>query len=250
MLIHELVSYLQHLLHPSLYKDFCPNGLQVGSNDHKVLRIGTAVTADLATIQQAIDQHIDTLIVHHGLFWNQMNTTLTDILYQRVRLLMQHNIALLAYHLPLDGHQQLGNSWKAAIDLQWSDLQEFGSYSPALGVMGRFTPINLKQFKQTLSEYYNAPILASAEGGPHNISSAAIMSGGAYKELAAAAKSGVDCFITGNFDEPAWSIAHESGMHFFALGHTATEKIGVKALSQHLSEQGFFSIFLDTNNPF
>lgn len=115
---------------------------------------------------------------------------------------------------------------------------------------GVFDPISPADFLKKLEKYYGGPAV-KVLAGRDTIRSAALVSGGAYKELQSAAKEQVDCFITGNFDEPAWNIAHEEKIHFFALGHTATEKIGPKALLSHLNEK--FSLsgkFLEVKNPF
>lgn len=249
--IADLISHLNSLFSPHLFSDFCPNGLQIGLEESLVQKVAVAVTADLATINQAIEDCFDTLIVHHGIFWKGMAYPITGITYRRIQQLLTHNISLISYHLPLDAHPTIGNNWKTACDCNWEHLQPFGSGSPKLGVMGTFAPIHITDFVQQLEMYYEVPVKVQALKGPEIISSAALISGGAYKELPEAAACGVDCFITGNYDEPAWSLAEENHINFLAFGHTATEKIGPKALASYLRNTlQIPAFFLDTDNPF
>ncbi|AAF39241.1 Nif3-like dinuclear metal center hexameric protein [Chlamydia muridarum str. Nigg] len=251
MNVADLLHVLNELLYPELFNDYGPNGLQVGDAQAPVRKIAVAVTADLATIEKAIACESNVLLVHHGLFWKGMPYPITGMLYQRMQRLIENNIQLIAYHLPLDAHPEVGNNWKVAKDLGWERLESFGSTKPSLGVKGVFPEIGIHDFVSQLSSYYQAPVLAKALGGKESISSAALISGGAYKEISEAKSQEVDCFITGNFDEPAWSLAHELAINFLAFGHTATEKVGPKALTQYLKQVGCDSVvFLDTENPF
>ncbi|AAD18290.1 YbgI [Chlamydia pneumoniae TW-183] len=251
MNVADLLSHLETLLSSKIFQDYGPNGLQVGDPQTPVKKIAVAVTADLETIKQAVAAEANVLIVHHGIFWKGMPYPITGMIHKRIQLLIEHNIQLIAYHLPLDAHPTLGNNWRVALDLNWHDLKPFGSSLPYLGVQGSFSPIDIDSFIDLLSQYYQAPLKGSALGGPSRVSSAALISGGAYRELSSAATSQVDCFITGNFDEPAWSTALESNINFLAFGHTATEKVGPKSLAEHLkSEFPISTTFIDTANPF
>ncbi|MBQ8498732.1 Nif3-like dinuclear metal center hexameric protein [Chlamydia sp.] len=251
MNVSDLLNILNELLHPEFFHDYGPNGLQVGDPQALVHKIAVAVTADLATIEKAIVSEANVLIVHHGIFWKGMPYPITGVVYQRVRRLIEKNIHLIAYHLPLDAHSKIGNNWKAAQDLGWQQLEAFGSSRPSLGVKGVFPEKDIQDFIAELSSYYQTTVLAQALGGKEKVASAALISGGAYREVYEAKCQDVDCFITGNFDEPAWSLAHELAINFLAFGHTATEKVGPKALVQHLKELGICPVeFLDTENPF
>jgi dinuclear metal center YbgI/SA1388 family protein len=242
--LQELCHYLNGFLQTALFEDYCPNGLQLeGKNEVK--RIATAVTADWATIQQAASAQVDLLLVHHGLFWNRDPYPITGIKKEKIALLLKHNISLLAYHLPLDAHPEIGNNWKAAKDLGWQELQPF-----SVGVKGRVSHLPVEQCIRQLEQYYDHHAV-SALGGAKTIHSIALISGGAYKSLSDAAKESIDLFITGNYDEPAWNVAFEEKINFAALGHTATEKIGPKALGEHLKQQFNLEVrFIDTANPF
>lgn len=249
--LNGLVHTLEKLLNPGLFSDFCPNGLQIeGKNSIK--KIGVAVSADLATLEKASELNVDALIVHHGLFWNQDPYPIVGNKRKKIEILLNRQISLLAYHLPLDAHQQVGNNWKVAIDLQWENLEPFGKYGsgPKIGVKGNFNACSIEEFVLKLEQYYGNKATC-ALGGKKRIQTAALISGGSYKSLKEAIQEGVDCFITGNFDEPAWSMAYEENIHFIAMGHTTTEKIGPKALGDYLCKEfGVECLYIDTLNPF
>jgi dinuclear metal center YbgI/SA1388 family protein len=232
------------------FSDTSLNGLQV-EGKKRVNKVATAVSANLQTIERAVLQQVDLLIVHHGLFWKNQEMIFQGSLKSKMRLLLDNEITLLAYHLPMDAHPQTGNNWKVAKDLQWERQEPFGEYGGSyIGVKGYFPKIAVGEFVKKLESYYEHAAF-TALGGKKEITCAALVSGGAYKMVADAARQGVDCFITGNFDEPAWSIAHEEGIHFLALGHSSTEKVGPKALANYImSTYGISCEFIDIFNPF
>lgn len=246
----ELCSYLSNFLQTSLFNDACFNGLQVEGKEN-ISTVVTAVSASLDVIQQAVDTKADALIVHHGLFWNRDSYEITGVKREKLALLLKHDISLLAYHLPLDAHVEVGNNWKAARDLGWQNLQPFGVYNgQPIGVRGSFDAKSRDALQKELETYYRHPAHV-ALGGKKLVTEAALISGGAYRSLGEAASAGIDCFITGNFDEPAWNQAFEEKTNFFALGHSATETVGPKALGEHLQEVFGLSVrFLDVPNPF
>lgn len=225
------------------------NGIQV-ANQGPITAIATAVTADLETIEKAVKLGVNLLIVHHGIFRKGDSPILEGTKYKRIRSLIQNNMGLLCYHLPLDYHRTLGNNWKAARDLGWNNLEPFGEYNKMLiGVRGKFPTVSFENFKKKIEAYYGH--LAVTGPIKKDLSSAALISGSGYRSISEAAQAGVDALITGNFDEPAWSVSHEEGIAFFALGHTATEKIGPKALADYISTRYTIPCtFIDTSNLF
>lgn len=248
--LQELSSYLEVLLESSHFVDDCPNGLQV-EGKREIRRIACAVSASIAAIDAATQLQADALIVHHGIFWNKDPLPICGPKKQKIEKLLAQGISLLGYHLPLDAHPTLGNNWRAAQDLHWSHLAPFGMLRKmAIGVKGQFPKINVEEFQKLLETYYGHPAHV-ARGGKAEVSTAAIVSGGAHWNIVEAAEQELDCYITGSFDEPIWDIAHERGVNFFALGHHATERVGIKALSSHL--QDHFSLpccFIELPNPF
>lgn len=248
--LQELCGYLDEYLNCGLYHDFCMNGLQV-EGAGQIFKVATAVTANLATIKEAASLGVQALLVHHGLFWNQDPHQIKGSKKEKLKILLNHNISLLTYHLPLDAHQEIGNNWKAAKDLGWEDLKSFCYVKGVpIGVMGTVPPISPVDLAKKLEGYYAHPA-THALGGKPEISKIALVSGGAYKSLPDAAEVGVDAFITGSFDLSAWDQAFEEKVHFYALGHTATEKVGPKAMAEMLQQRfGLESLFIDATNEF
>lgn len=248
--LQDLLQYLNQLLQPELFSDVCPNGLQV-EGKKTISRIAFAVSASLATIQQAVAIKADALIVHHGIFWDKTPSVLLGSKKQKLQLLLENNISLIAYHLPLDAHQAIGNNWKAARDLNLTNLMMFGSMGTnKIGVKGRIQDTLIEVFQKKLEAYYEH-VAHMALGGKKQISSVAIVSGGAHWMIEQAIQEEIDCFITGSFDEPIWDLAYENGIHFFALGHFSTEKVGIQSLKQITTK--YFDIpvnFINLFNPF
>jgi dinuclear metal center YbgI/SA1388 family protein len=248
--LEDFCHYTDTLLNSKNIVDFCPNGLQVqGKKD--IRAIATAVTASLATIERAVEANVQLLLVHHGLFWQRDPYEVIGIKRKKLQLLLQNNISLVAYHLPLDAHPLYGNNWKAAKALKWKNLEPFSLVQgTAIGVKGTFSKRSRETLKEQLENYYQHPA-AVAFGGADQVSSGAIVSGGAYKTLSEAASLSLDCFVTGNYDEPAWHIAFEDKINFFALGHSATERIGPQALGKHLAHHFKLDyLFIEDDNPF
>lgn len=244
--LQELCTYLDDYLVCEEFTDFGPNGLQVEGKP-KISKIATAVSASLLTIEAAVEWGADALIVHHGLFWNKDAYEITGAKKEKLKKLLENEISLLAYHLPLDGHQVVGNNWKAANDLGLTDLAPFCGQ---LGVQGKIDSIDIEAFKSKLEHYYQHPATC-ALGGKEKVQTAAIVSGGAHWNIKDAVAAGVDCFVTGSFDEPIWHIAFEEKINFFALGHSATERVGPKALGEHIKEKWSLPVqFIDIANPF
>jgi dinuclear metal center YbgI/SA1388 family protein len=242
--LKELCEHLNLFLRCSEFTDYGPNGLQV-EGKAQVKKIATAVSASLLTIEAAAEWGADALIVHHGLFWNKDKYEVTGVKRDKLKLLLARGISLLAYHLPLDAHEEVGNNWKAASDLGLTALAPF-----SFGVQGKMKPRSIDAFKNQLEQYYSHPA-ACALGGKEKVQTAAIISGGAHWSIKEAAAAGIDCFITGSFDEPIWHIAFEEKINFFALGHAATERIGPLALGEHLKEKWSLPVqFIDMANPF
>jgi dinuclear metal center YbgI/SA1388 family protein len=243
----NLTDELNRFLDPDIISDKGPNGLQI-INEGLITKIATAVTSDLKTIEKTVEYGAQALIVHHA-FLDAYPIT-DQNLHKKIKLLVSNNIALLRYHLPLDAHKEVGNNWKAARDLGWQNLQPFGIINAKyFGVQGTLNNFYFEFFFYKIETYYKnkATVVAIKQ----EISSAAIISGAGYKFVHQATQAGVDCLITGSFDESAWYDAHELNVSFCALGHAATEKVGPKALAHYIAKTyGIESIFIDTQNPF
>ncbi len=242
-----LHRHLQELLEADRFKDYGPNGLQVEGKPviHKLV---TGVTASLALIDAAIEAKADAILVHHGLFWRGQDGRLTGWMKQRVARLIQHDINLFAYHLPLDGHASLGNNaqWGQRLGLVADgrfgdqDLGFLGSVPDGLDLAGLRTRV-----AQVLGR---TPVVVPGDG--RVLKRAAWCSGGAQGYFEGAIAAGADVFLTGEISEPQAHYARETGVAFLACGHHASERYGVQAIGQHLvSRLGLQHEFLDIDNP-
>lgn len=241
----ELSAYLDELLPSNGVVDYCPNGLQVEGKP-LIGKIATAVSASVATIEEAAKTGVDALIVHHGIFWKGEKETIQGVKRKKLQLLLEHGISLFAYHLPLDMHRTVGNNWKAALDLGWLDLEPFAT----IGVKGKIPSSSREKIQQQLEKYYSHSATC-VWGGKKEIQTIALVSGGAYKTIADASKEKIDAFITGSFDEPVWHQALEEQVNFYALGHSATERVGPIALGKQLESALHQPCsFIDVVNPF
>lgn len=249
--LQEIYTHLNELLSSGSFADYCVNGIQV-EGGQEISRVATAVSASLETIEAAVDARVQLLIVHHGMFWNRDSYVIRGPKKDKLKLLLTNEMTLMAYHLPLDAHKDIGNNWRAARDMGWRDLEPFGMYNGvAIGVKGKVPSQNRESFKKQLEGYYHHPAHC-AFGGKQEIETVALISGGAYKNIEDAALEQIDCFITGNFDEPVWHQAHELGVNFYALGHSATERVGPRALCDYIQHRypSLDCQFIDVNNPF
>jgi dinuclear metal center YbgI/SA1388 family protein len=245
----ELESYLADYLDVQRFKDYCPNGLQV-EGCANVKKIATAVTASVATIQAALEIGADTLLVHHGIIWKGANPTYTGGYRERVRLLIENNLNLFGFHLPLDAHPEVGNNVQLANLLGLTDLVPFGGYEGVtLGVQGQVGGISIGEFSMRVEKALGRkPIVV--DGGPEHLHSVGIITGGAQGEFPQAIAQGLDAYITGEASEMNCHQAREEGVHFIAAGHHATERGGPRALGEHLAARfGLQAEFLDVDNP-
>ena len=246
----ELVRYCDDLLQAGNFRDYCPNGLQVEGRE-SVARIVSGVTASQALLEAAVEQQADLLLVHHGYFWKGEDACITGMKRRRLKTLLDHDISLLAYHLPLDAHPTLGNNACLA--------QRFG-----LDIQGWFGDGQGPELacETTLEQPVPAARLGTQIGlalgreaqhidaGPAQVRRIGWCSGAAQGYLEAAARRGLDAFISGEISEPTVHIAREYGIHYFAAGHHASERYGVQALGEHLAAH--FRIehfFVDIDNP-
>lgn len=255
MKIHDLTKYINDLLQVQSFKDYSPNGLQV-EGKQKVKKIAFAVSATLDSIQQAIDWGADALIVHHGILWNHDGAQIiTGPFKKRIQLLIDHDLNLLGYHLPLDAHLELGNASQLALKLQGEHLLPFGEYKGVcVGIKAELKkavklPVLIKQLEKICQHSVVASFAASSTKDTVVKSFAIVTGGGAdyYKE---AFTVGVDLFITGEMSEYHWHGAKELGIHLLAAGHHATERFGVLALAEYIQQKFRLDVkFFDSENP-
>lgn len=242
----ELQSALDSLLQPERFKDYCPNGLQV-EGAGEVRKIVSGVTASLALIDAAIAAGADTIFVHHGLFWRGHDGRVTGWMRQRLGRLLERNINLFAYHLPLDALPALGNNAQLGVQLGVQGSACFGEQQ--LGCMGDAEFANAEALAQHVQTVLGRPVvLVPGRGGP--VRRIAWCTGGAQSYFEAAIAAGADAFITGEISEPQTHLARETGVAYLAGGHHATERYGAPAVAAHIAAQlGLEHQFIDIDNP-
>jgi len=243
--LDALRDHLDELLDPSSFEDYGPNGVQVpGPAD--VRRVVTGVSAQRELIERAIALDAQLVLCHHGLFWDFLPTGLTPVLAERLRLLFRHDVALAAYHLPLDAHPEVGNNAILARELGCADHEPFAGIG-RLGRLPQGVPA-ADLFARVRDVTRREPLVFGA--GPARITSIAIVSGAGAKLLPEAVAAGADAFLTGEPAEHVMADAREAGIHFIAAGHYATETFGVRALGDRLAERfGVDHVFVDIPNP-
>ncbi|HYG65565.1 MAG TPA: Nif3-like dinuclear metal center hexameric protein [Thermoanaerobaculia bacterium] len=245
-----LVAYLDQYLDAARGRDYGPNGLQVeGKAD--IRKVVTGVSACHELFVRAREAGADAVLVHHGLFWDGMPRVLTGVQHRRVAELIRADINLLAYHLPLDRHAEVGNNVIACRDFGLVDLQPFGFHEGLpIGFQGRFPePVSAAELLDRCRRVYGQEPLAFLEG-PDPLSSLGIISGGAQRDFYSAISGGLDAYITGEVSEWVMNVAREARVHYLAAGHYATERLGIRALGEHLRERfGVDVEFIDVPNP-
>lgn len=233
----ELVAYLDRYLLADQGDDFCPNGLQV-EGGATIRRLVTGVSACRELFERARRRQADAVLVHHGIFWEGTTRTLTGYQFRRVAQLIAGRLNLIAYHLPLDRHPEVGNNAIAARRLGLSQLEPFGDYSGAsLGFKGEFDEeLSLPELLDRCRSVFQQEPLCFPEG-PKAVSTIGMISGAAESSFHQAIAAGLDAYITGEASEWVMNVARETGTHFIAAGHYATERLGIQALGDHLVQQ-------------
>ncbi len=244
----ELERIINKELQVTRYRDYAPNGLQVEGKT-EINTIVTGVTACQKLLDKAVELNADAVLVHHGFFWKNEVQTLTGIKYRRIKTLLTHDINLFGYHLPLDGHPTLGNNAQLA-SLLGITLDPRDDITELLFTGSFSEPISAIQLHQKLEQQLERTPLFCGDNAPHVIKRIALCSGGGQDYIETAANQGVDAFITGEVSERTIHIAREYGINFYAAGHHATERYGIKKLGEWLSANyGIHTIFVDIDNP-
>lgn len=246
----KLASFLQDLLAVDAIKDYCPNGIQVAGRE-QLRKIVTGVTACQRLLSAALAAKADAVLVHHGYFWKNEDPCVVGIKQQRLKLLLENNMSLLAYHLPLDVHPQLGNNVQLAKLLKIKNIKRFAPTKDLeLVCQGQLAaPQSVEQFAAVLTQkLQRSPLFI--KGSEKKIKTLAWCTGAGQDFIEFAADLAVDAYVTGEVSERTVHIAREREIHFFAAGHHATERYGIAALGEYVAKR--FEVqhqFIDIDNP-
>lgn len=246
--VADVENYFDTLLNTSEIPDYAPahNGLQVARRpDRPVRLIAAAVDASEAVLRDAAARDVDLLVVHHGIFWSG-SAPITGVLHRKLALLFEHDFALYASHLPLDGHPEFGNSARLIRALGFEPQVSFGSHQ-GFGIGWRFEVEHMARSEMIdrIAQTVGGPVHAIS-GGPETIRTAAVVTGAGGAFIAEAARSGIDLLVTGEGAHHTFAEAHEHGINVVYAGHYATETWGVRALVEHAADRwSIESIFLD-----
>ncbi|NLY14373.1 MAG: Nif3-like dinuclear metal center hexameric protein [Gammaproteobacteria bacterium] len=244
-----LLKEIEQLLNVNAISDYCPNGLQVEGKS-QIKRIVSGVTASQALIDAAIELQADAILVHHGYFWKGEDQRVIGMKQRRIKALLTHDINLLAYHLPLDVHPELGNNVQLAQRLGLTVTGPLEPDNPRnVGLIGELAaPLSATEFAARIEHALSrAPLVVDHQ---QPIQRVAWCTGGAQGYIEQAIAAGVDAYITGEVSERTFHEAQENGISFFAAGHHATERYGVQALGEWLAERfGIEHHYVECNNP-
>ena len=241
-----LTKHLAETLDINRFRDYCPNGLQVEGKP-QISRLITGVTASLALLEAAVAAHADALLVHHGYFWRGEDPRVVGSRRARLKLLLDHDINLFAYHLPLDAHPELGNNAQLAKLLGFETTGRFGEQD--LGWLGRVNVSTVADLVQVVHiALGRTPQLI---GDPsQRVERVAWCTGAAQNAFEHAIDAGASVYLSGEISEQTVHLARETGVAYLACGHHATERYGVQALGNHVAQQfGIHHQFIDIPNP-
>lgn len=251
MQLQRLVAEISDFLDADAVSDYCPNGLQVEGRS-EVRSIVTGVSASRKLFELAVDDGADAILVHHGVLWNSSEPPrLVGSFRERVRILIENDISLIAYHLPLDRHMEVGNAAGLAREIGLAKLEPFGDHRGAsvgvCGILGK--PASLDELTEAVENACDRTLLVFP-GDRSPIRSVGIVTGGGEKEYHRAVANDLDAFITGEPGEWALHQAAEDGVHFLSAGHYATERFGVQSLGRWITDRfGIPTRYIELTNP-
>lgn len=245
-----IVAALDQTLESALFQDYGPNGLQV-EGAAEVTNIITGVTASEALLCEAVRRGAQMVVVHHGIFWGHQSPVLRGSLLKRVRVCLEANMNLVAYHLPMDRHVEIGNNAPALKELGATDLEPFAAVKGMkIGWKGRFKePLSRDEFLRRVQALFGGKPTMFLHG-PAEIRSVGFVSGAGQGELSTAVNERLDAFITGEISEYNLHIAKEEGIHHISVGHHASERMGPTCIAAWLSRNfPVQAAFVDIPNP-
>jgi len=249
--LQTLTQYCNRFLRINEFRDYCPNGLQL-EGKAEIKNLITGVTASQRLIDLAIELNADAILVHHGYFWKHEDAVITGIKKNRIATLLEHEMSLLAYHLPLDAHADVGNNVELGrrLNIKNVSCEPLGSLKGLLWQGELASPCTPEALSRHIASALNRKPLHLSASSRKEIQRVAWCTGGAQDYIVQAAALGVDAYISGEVSEQTFHQANELNVHYFAAGHHATESYGVQALGRHLAEKfSMHTQHIDVFNP-
>ena len=248
--LHTLIQTLDDWMQADSFKDFAPNGLQVEGRD-VIRKLALGVTASADVIKQAVGWGADAILVHHGYFWKNESPTLTGIKGHRIRALLENQMSLIAYHLPLDCHPEFGNNKTLLDQLDLPDGSPIDGEGGLLWSVALDGQLTLDQLADRIASRLNRPpTVIQSPRAKVRLERMIVCTGGAQDYITKAQRYGADIYLSGEISERTTHEARELGVHYIAAGHHATERYGVQALGSKINRtMGLEIAFFDDHNP-
>jgi dinuclear metal center YbgI/SA1388 family protein len=247
-----IIEFLDDLLDSPAFDDYGPNGLQVPGAE-QVTKVVTAVSAHQELFERAAAAGAQMLICHHGIFWGGGNGPIDERMKRRLKTLFDADLSLAAYHLPLDAHAVVGNNAMICRELGFEPTAQFAeARGRPIGWIGEavLDPVPIADLLERARTTFERDDVLHFPGGPDQVATLGVVSGGGDSFFGEAIARGVDAFVSGEPSEPAMADARESGTHFIAAGHWASETFGIRRLGDMLAEE--FEVeheFVSVPNP-
>jgi dinuclear metal center YbgI/SA1388 family protein len=248
--LNDILGDIDALLGPERFRDYGPNGLQVPGKEDIGLVV-TAVSAQAELFERAAEMGADLVLTHHGILWDRAPRRIDAVMKRRLQLLFDHDMALAAYHLPLDAHLEVGNAALLAARLGATAVEPFGEHgAETVGAVARFAePVAPDALVARVEEVCGQPPVAFP-AGPGAVRTLGIVTGAGADYVLEAADRGLDAFLTGEPAERSMADSRERGITFIAAGHYATETFGIRRLGEIVQERhGVRTEFLHIPNP-
>jgi len=246
----DIIRHLDTYLAVDAIDDYCPKGLQVAGAE-TVTRVVCGVSACMPLFERAVAADAQMVLVHHGMFWDNESRVVQGSLKDRLKFLLANDLSLVAYHLPLDCHPQIGNNACIADRLGLVDRTDFGRYRGRyIALMGNLpAPMAFDDFLTQVNRVFGGDAF-HLPFGPGTVRTVALCSGGAPELVREAVARRADVYLTGEATEYVYHLSREERIHYVAAGHHRTEMFGIQALGDHLEQKfGVGSQFVDIHNP-
>lgn len=252
MELQNFSKWLDELLEPAAFQDYCTNGLCVEASS-RISRVVTGVSFRDALIDAAIERNADCILVHHpNGFWKNESRIPVGRYGERLGRLFRHGISLYGFHLPLDAHPEIGNNALIAKAMQMNPVQGFMQEGEkSVGVIAEWDfAISRQEFLDRANAAFEHGVQNAFLFGSEKIKRVGICSGSGASGMDEAIRLGCEAFITGEIKEAVPIACEEGRFNLINCGHHRTEIFGVRALAEKIErELKIPATFVDFDNP-